>query len=111
MSLLPTALTSALEAIVALLLLAGGVFALIGSIGLVRLADFPMRLHAPTKASTLGVGSLLIATLLLSWQRDGSPGLHALLITFFVFLSAPVSSHLLMQAWLAQRNAPPEQHP
>jgi len=111
MNLSPTALTSALEAIVALLLLAGGVFALIGSIGLVRLADFPMRLHAPTKASTLGVGSLLIATLLLSWQRDGSPGLHALLITFFVFLSAPVSSHLLMQAWLAQRNALPEQHP
>lgn len=111
MSLLPTALTSTLEALVALLLVAGGVFALIGSIGLVRLADFPMRLHAPTKASTLGVGGILIATLLLSWQRDGSPGLHALLITFFVFLSAPVSSHLLMQAWLAQRNTPHEHKP
>ena len=68
-----------------------------------------MRLHAPTKASTLGVGSVLIATLLLTWQRDGAPGLNALLITFFVFLSAPVSSHLLMQAWLEQGESSPDQ--
>jgi multicomponent K+:H+ antiporter subunit G len=107
---LPTpSLALALEALAALLLLAGGAFALIGSIGLVRLADFPMRLHAPTKASTLGVGSVLIATLLLTWQRDGAPGLNALLITFFVFLSAPVSSHLLMQAWLGQGESSPDQ--
>ena len=44
--------------------LIGGVFALSGAVGLVRLPDFFMRLHAPTKATTLGVGGMLIASML-----------------------------------------------
>lgn len=53
-----------IEALVAALILAGSVFALIGSIGLWKLPDFFMRLHGPTKATTLGVGALVIGSLL-----------------------------------------------
>ena len=51
-----------LEYLVAFLILAGAVFTFIGSLGLARLRDFYTRLHGPTKATTLGVGSLLIAS-------------------------------------------------
>ena len=51
-----------IEALVALFLLLGSVFALVGAIGLYRLPDFFMRLHGPTKATTLGVGGMVIAS-------------------------------------------------
>lgn len=87
------------EAIVALLLVTGGLFMLVGAIGLVRFPDFFMRLHAPTKASTLGVGGVLLAGMVLAWLR-GEAGLHPLLITLFLFITAPVSAHLMAQAGL-----------
>ena len=74
-------------------------FLLVGAIGLVRLPDFYMRLHAPTKASTLGVGGVLIASMLVAAAR-GRPGIAELLITLFVFVTAPVSANLLAQAAL-----------
>jgi multicomponent K+:H+ antiporter subunit G len=74
-------------------------FLLVGAIGLVRLPDFYMRLHAPTKASTLGVGGVLIASMLVS-AAQGRPGIAELLITLFVFVTAPVSANLLAQAAL-----------
>jgi multicomponent K+:H+ antiporter subunit G len=83
----------------ALLLVVGGIFALVGSLGLLRFPDFYMRLHAPTKATTLGVGGVLLASLLLSWMR-GETGLQALLITLFLFVTAPVSANLMSQAAL-----------
>jgi Mg2+ and Co2+ transporter CorA len=51
-----------LEIIVSILILIGAIFNLIGSIGLVKLPDFFTRLHAPTKATTLGIGSILLAS-------------------------------------------------
>ena len=51
------------ELAVAVLLLVGSFFTLVGSIGLVRLPDFFMRLHGPTKATTLGVGGVLLAAI------------------------------------------------
>lgn len=74
-------------------------FLLVGAVGLVRLPDFYMRLHAPTKASTLGVGGVLIASMLIS-AAQGRPGIAELLITLFVFVTAPVSANLLAQAAL-----------
>ena len=90
-----------LEAAASLLLLVGAFFTLVGSIGLVRLPDFFMRLHAPTKATTLGVGGVLLASMAYS-LRD-SLLLHELLITLFLFVTAPVSAHLLTQAALRLR--------
>lgn len=92
-------LPAALQIVLAALLVTGGVFALVGAIGLLRFPDFFMRLHAPTKATTLGVGGVLLASLLVSWAR-GEVGLQALLITLFLFVTAPVSANLLAQAAL-----------
>lgn len=83
----------------AALLLVAGFFSVVGAIGLVRLPDFFMRLHAPTKASTLGVGGVLIASMVLAAAR-GEIGFAELLITLFVFVTAPVSANLMAQAAL-----------
>ena len=87
---------------IAAALVVGGVFALVGSIGLLRLPDFFMRLHAPTKATTLGVGGVLVASLLAGWAR-GDWGMQELLITLFLFLTAPVSASLMAKAALHER--------
>jgi multicomponent K+:H+ antiporter subunit G len=94
---------------VAVLLVIGGLFALVGALGLLRFPDFYMRLHAPTKATTLGVGGVLLASMVISWMR-GETGLQALLITLFLFVTAPVSANLMSQAALHLRTpskAPP----
>jgi multicomponent K+:H+ antiporter subunit G len=82
------------------LLVAGGFFALVGTIGLVRLRDFVMRLHGPTKVSTLGIGLLLIASMLIMTFGGGRLAVHELLITLFVFMTAPISAHLLVRSAL-----------
>jgi multicomponent K+:H+ antiporter subunit G len=89
-----------LDALLAALVLIGTAFALIGSWGLARLSDFFKRLHGPTKATTLGVGCVLIASGLWFSQATGKPSLHELLITLFLFMTAPVSAHLLVKAAL-----------
>mgnify|MGYP000881339484 FL=1 len=90
-----------LEYLLSFLILAGAVFTFIGSLGLARLRDFYTRLHGPTKATTLGVGCLLLASSLY-FSRDGV-SLHEGLITLFLFITAPVSAHLLAKAALHQR--------
>jgi multicomponent K+:H+ antiporter subunit G len=89
-----------LDALLAALVLTGAAFALIGSWGLARLSDFLKRLHGPTKATTLGVGCVLIASSLWFSVMQDSVSLHELLITLFLFMTAPVSAHLLMKAAL-----------
>lgn len=95
-----SALPAWLDAMLALLVITGTAFALIGSWGLARLSDFFRRLHGPTKSTTLGVGCVLIASALWFSIARGTPSLHELLITLFLFLTAPVSAHLLIQAAL-----------
>ena len=90
------------EWLVAALLLVSAFFTLVGAIGMVRLPDFFMRLHAPTKASTLGVGCVLIASMIVA-AAQGRVGFAELLITLFVFVTAPVSANLLAQAALHLR--------
>jgi multicomponent K+:H+ antiporter subunit G len=89
-----------LQIAVSLLLLAGGGFALVGAIGLVRLRDFYERLHGPTKASTLGVGGALLASMLCFGWTGGRVVIHELLITLFVFMTAPIAGHLLVKSAL-----------
>ena len=93
-----------LELVVSIFLLIGGGFILVGSIGLMRLPDFMMRLHAPTKATTLGMGGLLIASLILFTLREpGHISVHELLITIFLFITAPVSAHMMAKTALHQK--------
>ena len=89
------ALARLAEALIALLILAGGFFLLVGSLGLARLPMLIQRLHAPTKAATLGAGGLLLASSLAFWLQRGHPSYHEALIGVFLFLSAPVSAHML----------------
>lgn len=98
-----------LDAIVAVLLLVGGAFALIGAYGLAKLGDFLKRLHGPTKATTLGIGSILIASMLWFGLRGGAPIAHELLITLFLFITAPVAAHMMVRGAMAidASNKPP----
>lgn len=92
-----------LDALVAALLVAGGVFALIGAIGLARFSDFYKRIHGPTKATTLGVGGTLLASCLFFTLLDGRFSSRELLVALFLFITAPVSAQLLVKAALAER--------
>src|SRR5690606_39527133 len=73
-------------------------FALIGAIGLFRLPDFFTRLHGPTKATTLGVGGIIIGSAIFFSHHGEGLSLHELLITLFLFITAPVSAHMLAKA-------------
>ena len=87
-----------LEILVSGFILIGAFFTLVGSIGLARLPDFFSRLHGPTKATTLGVGGLLIASSLFFSVRAEGISYHEILIVVFLFITAPVSAHLACKA-------------
>lgn len=89
-----------LDTLLAVLVVFGTLFALIGSWGLLRLSSFLKRLHGPTKATTMGVGCVLIASVLFFSFSENRLSLNALLITLFLFMTAPVSAHLLIKAAL-----------
>jgi multicomponent K+:H+ antiporter subunit G len=91
------------EILVAALVVIGSVFTLIGSFGLARLPDFYARLHGPTKATTLGVGALISASTIHLSMQGGGLYLHEVLIILFLFLTAPVSAHLVARAALVRR--------
>jgi len=103
------------ELLVALLLLAGSFFMVVGSFGLLRLPTFMQRLHAPTKATTLGVGGILIASMFFVLFTTGRVSVHELLITLFLFLTAPVTAYMLAKAHLhrarLQKELPPSGRP
>jgi multicomponent K+:H+ antiporter subunit G len=92
-----------IEFIVCALLLLGSLFTLIGAIGLARLPDFFMRLHGPTKSTTLGVGGIVLASVIYFSTHHDFASLHELLIPAFLFLTAPISAHMLAKAGIQQR--------
>jgi multicomponent K+:H+ antiporter subunit G len=89
------------EIAIAFFLVVGGVFGLVGSIGLIKLRDQMQRLHAPTKATTLGVGGVLIASMLYFFAARGAVSIHELLITLFLFLTAPITAHFIAKVYIA----------
>lgn len=93
-----------MEIIESALLLLGAAFLLVGSIGLARMPDFFSRLHAPTKATTLGIGSILIASLIFH-SRDAL-SLRELAIAMFLFITAPIAGHMLAKAHLHRKQQP-----
>ena len=88
-----------IEWAVTFFLLLGGCFVLIGSIGLARMPDFFMRLHGPTKATTLGMGGILVGSIFF-FSLTGDVSIHELLITIFLLITAPISAHMLIKAAL-----------
>ncbi len=86
-----------LDILIAMLLTVGAGFALLGSWGLAKLSTFTRRLHGPSKATTLGVGCVLMASALWFGFQGETSG-RELLVALFLMLTAPVSALLLMQA-------------
>ncbi|MFS0672889.1 monovalent cation/H(+) antiporter subunit G [Ornithinibacillus sp. 179-J 7C1 HS] len=84
--------------IVSLLLLFGAFITLSASIGIMRFPDIFTRLHAATKASTLGVSSILIAAFLYLLVREDIVSGKLLIGIVFILITAPVSAHMIGRA-------------
>ena len=84
------------ELVSALLLFGGGFFMLVTALGLLRLPDLYTRMHAITKAGTLGVGLVFVAVAVFFGEL--SVVTRALAAVAFVLLTAPVSSHMIARA-------------
>ncbi|PKF62483.1 Na+/H+ antiporter subunit G [Psychromonas sp. psych-6C06] len=93
-------MTVFLEVIVSVLVVLGAIVMLIGSIGLAKFPDYFTRLHAPTKASTLGVACILIASMIFFSVKIGHVDFKELLISMFLLITAPVAAHMLAKAGL-----------
>ncbi len=97
-----------IEILISALLIFGGLTAVLGALGLVRFKTFFARLHAPTKTSTLGIGGVLLGSMVyLSWISELAV-IHQVLIAVFVFMTAPISAHQMAKAML---DANPEMRP
>src|SRR3546814_11318357 len=75
----------------AALVLTGATLTLVGSIGLLNLPDFYQRLHAPTLGTTLGTGTILLASITYFSVLDTRPVVHEILIGVFVTVTTPRS--------------------
>lgn len=87
------------QIVVGLLLFTGAFLTFLGSLGLVKLPDYYSRLHPPAKNTTVGLGCILLASALffsfgVSPEAAGLT-LREFLITIFLFLTAPVSAHIM----------------
>ncbi len=89
-----------MDFIIAALLVIGGIFGLLGSVGMVKLRVPMQRLHAPTKVSTLGLGAVLIASALNNFATTGTASWHEILISVFVFITAPLSALFIAKVHL-----------
>ncbi len=88
------------DIIISVMLVIGGSFALIGSYGLIKLRDGMQRLHAPTKGTTVGVGTALIASSVNFWLTHGQFSMQEILIVVFLFVTAPLTALFLSKAQL-----------
>jgi len=83
-------------------LVIGSGFIAVGVIGLLKFNDPMTRLHAPTKVGTVGIGMLLLASILYSFAV-GEMSLHELLIMAFLFVTAPVSANFIAKVNIHRR--------
>ncbi len=97
---------SAVETFVALLLLASGLVTLVGALGLLRLRDCFLRMHAPSLAYTLGSWAVALASILHFSFGEGRLSLHVWVVVILLSITAPVTTVLLARASLfRQRRA------
>ncbi len=92
----PLALVAAVAAFV------GSFFFLAGAIGFLRLPDFYTRMHAPTKAVSLGIPLMAFASMLVHLGAGFEVWVEDALIILFVFLVGPVTTQVLVRAALAR---------
>jgi len=85
-----------LDYVAGILIVIGAIFTLVASIGLLRLPDLYTRMHAASKAGTLGSCVMLIALAVQS--QDLAISTRALAGVIFFLMTVPISSHLLAKA-------------
>lgn len=93
------------EILIAAFIVLSGVFGLVGSYALIKLRDTMKRLHGPTKASTLGIGCALIASMGYTYFAKGHLSFHELLITLFLLMTAPITANFIAKVYIV-RNLP-----
>ncbi len=87
----------------ALALIIGAIFVSVGAIGLIKFDDSLTRMHAPTKVGTVGVGALLLASIIHSWTM-GDSSIHETLIMAFLFVTAPISANFIAKVNIHKRS-------
>ena len=97
-----------IDILIAFLVVVGSGFMLIGSFGLIKLPDLMTRIHAPTKATTLGVGTILAASIVFAISTSGKISVNETLIILFLFGTAPVSAHFISRAYVHMHCHDPE---
>jgi multicomponent Na+:H+ antiporter subunit G len=79
-----------------LFLFAGALFIFIASLGIVRMPDLLLRMHASAKAGTLGAGLILLSAII--HFSKWSVTVTVLMAIFFLLVTAPVALHLIARA-------------
>jgi len=100
-------LPDAVALVAAVLLVIGGLAALLGACGMLRFRDFYERMHPATLGATLGAGCILLSSMLVSTAVLGRPVIHELVIVVFLVVTAPVSAITLMRAARSRTRTPP----
>jgi len=84
------------EIIMAILILLGGFFCFVAGLGVLRLPDVLIRMHASTKAGTLGSGLILAAVAV--FFADTATITRAVATILFLLITAPVAAHMIGRA-------------
>ncbi len=87
----------------AISLLVGSAFVVVGVVGLLKFNDPMTRLHAPTKVGTMGIGMLLLASILEAFA-SGEGSMHEALIMAFLFATAPVSANFIAKVHIHRKD-------
>lgn len=101
----------------AFIILFGSIISFISAIGIIRFYDVYTRAHAATKTTTVAVLISLFGVFIYVWIGEGYLSVRLLLGIVFVFITAPVSGHLVLRAAyraqikLAEQTAADELHP
>ncbi len=85
-----------IEIVVGVLLILGGLLGALGSLGLLRMPDVLIRMHASTKIGTLSTGLILAASAI--WFWDAGVTARVVLVVLFLLMTAPIASHMIGRA-------------
>ncbi|MDQ0178575.1 monovalent cation/H(+) antiporter subunit G [Bacillus chungangensis] len=91
-------MTEIIEIIIAIFIIIGVFLSLVSAFGVIRLPDVYTRNHAASKATTLGVMSILIGATIFFFVKDGYFNSRLVLGILFIFITAPVAGHLISRS-------------
>jgi multicomponent K+:H+ antiporter subunit G len=94
-----------------LLLISGSLLTLIGSLGLLRLPNLFARMHGVTLGNTLGLGCVLLASILIASIYAERFVFQEVLITLFMISTSPVTTILLMRSGIYRKRTDTEKEP